>query len=185
MAHSPCRRVGRQKVGPDGKTIGANKVEGLAMGAGALVPAPFVVLTDNPGASLASPWQGRGWGNLKLMAAYVIPCSTNAPLNVSLPCPEGSDTPPAAAIRSRADTSVTDEVIPHFHNARRTRHRDRRQEIPVCRRAATTGPSACLLRHGRRDRVCVPLLRDVFRHNPALAPNEARPPECEFHDGII
>ena len=164
MAHSPCRRVGRQRVGPDGKTIGANKVEGLAMGAGALVPAPGSDRQSRR--KLGGPLARAGLGNLKLMAAYVIPCSTNAPLNVSLPCPEGSDTPPAAAIRSRADTSVTDEVTPHFHNARRTRHRDPRQEIHVCRRAATTGPSACLLRHGRRDRVCVPLLRDALSTQP-------------------
>jgi hypothetical protein len=29
--------------------------------------------------------------------------------------------------------------------------------------------------------VC-PYCATLFRHNPALAPNEARPPECEFHE---
>ena len=31
-----------------------------------MVRCSVVVLTDNPGASLAGPWQWRGWGNLKL-----------------------------------------------------------------------------------------------------------------------
>jgi uncharacterized Zn-finger protein len=29
--------------------------------------------------------------------------------------------------------------------------------------------------------VC-PYCSTLYRHNPALAPNKARPPECEFHD---
>ena len=30
-----------------------------------------------------------------------------------------------------------------------------------------------------------PYCATLFRHNPALAPIEARPPECEFHDVIV
>jgi hypothetical protein len=29
--------------------------------------------------------------------------------------------------------------------------------------------------------VC-PYCSTLYRHNPALAPNKARPAECEFHD---
>ena len=119
------------------------------------------------------------------MAGYVIPCSTNAPLNVSLPSLKAR-TSPAAAIRSRTDTSVTDEVIPHFHND---------LGVPVIEIGAKKfmcvgalppqdHPHVYCDMGDALEYVC-PYCATLFRHNPALAPNEARPPECEFHDVIV
>jgi len=82
--------------------------------------------------------------------------------------------------------TVTDEFVPHFHNEPGVPVIEiGAKDIHVHRRLATTRSSACLLRHGRRPRVCVPVLLDALSHNSALAPNEARPAECELPYPVI
>ena len=57
---------------------------------------------------------------------------------------------------------MTDEVVPHFHND---------PGVPVIEIGAE---------HVYRCAMC-PYCSTLYRHNPALAPNEARPAECELH----
>ena len=88
--------------------------------------------------------------------------------------------------RCSTDTSVTDELIPHFHND---------LGVPVIEIGAKKfmcvgalppqdHPHVYCDMGDAVEHVC-PYCATLFRHNPALAPNEARPPECEFHDVIV
>jgi uncharacterized Zn-finger protein len=78
---------------------------------------------------------------------------------------------------------VTDDVIPHFHND---------LGVPVIEIGAKKfmcvgalppqdHPHVYCDMGDAIEYVC-PYCATLFRHNPALAPNKARPPECEFHD---
>jgi uncharacterized Zn-finger protein len=88
--------------------------------------------------------------------------------------------------RSRTDTSVTAEVVPHFHND---------PSVPVIEIGAKKFMCVgALPPHDHPHVYCdmgdaieyvCPYCSTLYRHNPALAPNEARPAECELHDVII
>ena len=78
---------------------------------------------------------------------------------------------------------MTDDVIPHFHND---------LGVPVIEIGAKKfmcvgalppqdHPHVYCDMGDAIEYVC-PYCATLFRHNPALAPNEARPPECEFHE---
>jgi uncharacterized Zn-finger protein len=92
----------------------------------------------------------------------------------------------AAAIRSRTDSSVTDEIVPHFHND---------PGVPVIEIGAKKFMCmGALPPHDHPHVYCdmgdaieyvCPYCATLYRHNPALVPNEARPAECELHDVII
>ena len=78
----------QQRLGPrenGGKPSGPRKLRVLLWERAYLVARAFVVLTDNPGASLAGPCQWRGWGNLKL-AANARPDDRKPPLPAALDC---------------------------------------------------------------------------------------------------
>jgi uncharacterized Zn-finger protein len=83
-------------------------------------------------------------------------------------------------------TAVTDEIVPHFHNE---------PGVPVIEIGAKTfmcigalppqdHPHVFCDMGNDLEYVC-PYCSTLHRHNPALAANEARPPECEFHDSVI
>lgn len=82
--------------------------------------------------------------------------------------------------------TVTDEVVPHFHNE---------PGVPVIEIGAKTfmcigalppqdHPHVFCDMGDDLEYVC-PYCSTLYRHNSALAPNEARPAECKLHDVII
>ena len=81
---------------------------------------------------------------------------------------------------------VTAEVVPHFHND---------PGVPVIEIGAKKFMcGGALPPHDHPHVYCdmgdaieyvCPYCSTLYRHNPALAPNEARPAECELHDVII
>jgi uncharacterized Zn-finger protein len=99
--------------------------------------------------------------------------------------------PPGGA-KSRRDSkcvsmqTVTDDVVPHFHNE---------PGVPVIEIGAKKFMCIGALPPQDHPHVFCDMGEDVeyvcpycstlYRHNPALAPNQARPAECELHDVII
>ena len=73
-------------------------------------------------------------------------------------------------------TAVTDQVVPHFHNE---------PGVSVIEIGAKTFMCIGALPPQDHPHVFCDNCSTLYRHNPALAPNEARPAECEFHDLII
>jgi len=82
-------------------------------------------------------------------------------------------------------TAVTDEIVPHFHNE---------PGVPVIVIGAKK--FMCIDALPPQDHphvfcdmgddveyVC-PYCSTLYRHNPALAPNQAYPSECELHDFV-
>jgi uncharacterized Zn-finger protein len=78
--------------------------------------------------------------------------------------------------------ALTDEVVPHFHND---------PGVPVIEIGAKTfmcigalppqdHPHVFCDMGDAIEYVC-PYCSTLYRHDPALAPNEARPAECELH----
>jgi uncharacterized Zn-finger protein len=81
---------------------------------------------------------------------------------------------------------MTDEVIPHFHNDPGVQVIEigakkfmcmGRCHLKIIRMSSATW--------ARMTNMFCPYCSTLYRHNPALALNQARPAECEFHDVII
>ena len=82
----------------------------------------------------------------------------------------------------RLVTTVTDEVVPHFHNE---------PGVPVIEIGAKKFMCIGALPPQDHPHVFCDMGEDVeyvcpycstlYRHNPALAPNQAYPSECELH----
>ena len=81
---------------------------------------------------------------------------------------------------------MTDEVIPHFHNDLGVPVIEIGTKKFMCVGALPPQdhPHVYCDMGDAKEYVC-PYCATLFRHNPALAHNEARPPECEFHDVTV
>ena len=81
---------------------------------------------------------------------------------------------------------MTDEVIPHFHNDLGVPAIEIGAKKFMCVGALPPQdhPHVYCDMGDDVEHVC-PYCATLYRHNPALAPNQARPPECEFHDVIV
>jgi uncharacterized Zn-finger protein len=82
--------------------------------------------------------------------------------------------------------TMTDEVVPHFHNE---------PGVPVivigAKKFMCIGalppqdhPHVFCDMGEDIEHVC-PYCSTLYRHNPALGPNQAYPSECELHDDVI
>src|SRR5215475_10243605 len=84
--------------------------------------------------------------------------------------------------RSRTDTGVTDEVVPHFHNEPGVAVIEIGAKKFMCMGALPPQdhPHVFCDMGDDAEYVC-PYCLTLYRHNPALAPDKARPTEYEFH----
>src|SRR6516165_10509878 len=78
---------------------------------------------------------------------------------------------------------MTDEVIPHFHNDLGVQFIEIGAKKFMCMGALPPQDHPHVFCDMGEDveYVC-PYCSTLYRHNHALAPNKARPAECEFHD---
>jgi uncharacterized Zn-finger protein len=79
--------------------------------------------------------------------------------------------------------NMTDEVIPHFHNDLGVQVIEIGAKKFMCVGALPPQDHPHVFCDMGEDAeyVC-PYCSTLYRHDPALAPNQARPAECEFHD---
>jgi uncharacterized Zn-finger protein len=89
------------------------------------------------------------------------------------------------ALAQRSE-NMTDEVIPHFHNDLGVQVIEIGAKKFMCVGALPPQDHPHVFCDMDEDveYVC-PYCSTLYRHNPALAPNQARPAECEFHDSVI
>ena len=82
--------------------------------------------------------------------------------------------------------NMTDEVIPHFHNDLGVQFIEIGAKKFMCMGALPPQDHPHVFCDMGEDveYVC-PYCSTLYRHNPALSPNQARPAECEFRDIII
>jgi uncharacterized Zn-finger protein len=84
--------------------------------------------------------------------------------------------------RSRMYTGVADEVVPHFHKEPGVAVIEIGANKFMCIGALPPQdhPHVFCDMGDDPEYVC-PYCSTLYRHNPALAPNEARSAECELH----
>jgi len=85
-----------------------------------------------------------------------------------------------------AGDNMTDEVIPHFHNDLGVQVIEIGTKKFMCMGALPPQDHPHVFCDMGEDveYVC-PYCSTLYRHNRALAPNQARPAECELHDVIV
>jgi uncharacterized Zn-finger protein len=90
--------------------------------------------------------------------------------------------PVATQALPRRSHYMTDEIIPHFHNDLGVQVVEIGAKKFMCMGALPPQDHPHVFCDMGEDveYVC-PYCSTLYRHNPALAPNKARPPECEFH----
>ena len=78
---------------------------------------------------------------------------------------------------------MADQVVPHFHNDLGVQVIEIGAKKFMCMGALPPQdhPHVFCDMGGDIEYVC-PYCSTLYRHNPALAPDQARPAECEFHD---
>ena len=78
--------------------------------------------------------------------------------------------------------TVTDQVVPHFHNEPGVAVIEIGAKTFMCIGALPPQdhPHVFCDMGNDLEYVC-PYCSTLYRHNPALAPNQARPTECELH----
>ena len=81
---------------------------------------------------------------------------------------------------------MTDQVVPHFHNDLGVQVIEIGAKKFMCMGALPPQDHPHVFCDMGEDveYVC-PYCSTLYRHNPALAPNQAYPAECELHDVII
>ena len=87
---------------------------------------------------------------------------------------------------AKCSDNMTNEVIPHFHNDLGVQVIEIGAKKFMCMGALPPQDHPHVFCDMGEDveYVC-PYCSTLYRHNPALAPNHARPAECEFRDIII
>ena len=79
-------------------------------------------------------------------------------------------------------TAVTDEIVPHFHNEPGVSVMVIGAKKFMCIGALPPQDHPYVFCDMGDDLECVcPYCSTLYRHNPALAPNQAYPSECELH----
>jgi uncharacterized Zn-finger protein len=79
--------------------------------------------------------------------------------------------------------AMTDQIVPHFHNDLGVQVIEIGAKKFMCMGALPPQdhPHVFCDMGDDMEYVC-PYCSTVYRHNSALAPDKARPTECEFHD---
>src|SRR6516164_8146789 len=92
----------------------------------------------------------------------------------------------ARLFRRSGRLAMADEVIPPFHNDLGVQVIEIGAKKFMCMGALPPQDHPHVFCDMGEDveYVC-PYCSTLYRHNPALAPNQARPAECEFHDVIV
>ena len=77
---------------------------------------------------------------------------------------------------------MADEIIPHFHNDHGVQVIEIGTKKSMCIGALPPQdhPHVFCDMGDDAEYVC-PYCSTLYRHDPELAPNDARPPECELH----
>jgi uncharacterized Zn-finger protein len=94
---------------------------------------------------------------------------------------EGADAFPLRGLTTRI--GMTNEIIPHFHNDLGVPVIEIGAKKFMCMGALPPQDHPHVFCDMGEDveYVC-PYCSTLYRHNPALAPNQAHPAQCEFHD---
>jgi uncharacterized Zn-finger protein len=85
--------------------------------------------------------------------------------------------------RARKATSMTDTIVPHFHNDPGVSVIEigAREFMCVGATPPLDHPHVYLDMGGDAELIC-PYCSTLYRFDPALSPHEARPPECALPD---
>jgi uncharacterized Zn-finger protein len=85
--------------------------------------------------------------------------------------------------RSRRKNPMADRVVPHFHNEPGVPSIEiGAREFKCIGALPPDDHPHVYLDMGDENAIVCPYCSTLYRHNPALAPNEARPPECALID---
>jgi uncharacterized Zn-finger protein len=90
---------------------------------------------------------------------------------------------PAALPAQAGSASMAETIVPHFHNEPGVAVIEigAKEFMCVGAKPPFDHPHVYCDMGDDNDHTC-PYCSTLFRHNPALAPDEARPAECALHD---